>query len=125
MSNHVNEQVIEASREYAFFHVCGQVTYREVGEEADYQPELKREIVTMLYRGSDKGINGMEYASLHNGLVEQLEKEQEEALKLKKRVLVIEKCDIMTIFPLGLFTQEKFEEGITLNRLNMDPDKKS
>lgn len=126
MENQDNkQQLVEVPKKYVFYHVSGQVTYLNKPAEAGKVPKFKREIVTTLYRGNDVGIPGRAYGGIHSALIMQFQKEYAPIFEVTKVEPNILKCDIITIFPMGEFTQAEFEAGIDLTNLNPDPDKES
>lgn len=104
-----------ADKKYMFFNIAAEITYVDQIPQEGELPNYKRESVSKLYRGSDQGIPGRELARIHEGFQVQFLNEYAGTIaRFTKVVPSITKVVILGIFPLGLFTQAEFSEGVNL-----------
>lgn len=100
-------------QKYLFFNITAEVTYVDQIPPEGEPPVYKKEKVEMLYRGSDAGISGREWARIKANFIVQFQNEYAGTLARFTRVVPeVTKAVVISCFPLGLFTDEEFSRGV-------------
>lgn len=107
---------------FMFFNISAEVTYQDQEAPDGEAPNLKREKVAILFRGSPRGIIGSELARIQVRII--LEFQSEYAKEIGKYTKVtpeVKKVVFLTFVPLGVFTDAEFSKGIEIHHTPVTP----
>jgi hypothetical protein len=107
---------------FMFFNISAEVTYQDQEAPDGEAPNLKREKVAILFRGSSRGITGRELARIHARIILEFQSEYAKEIgKFTKVTPEAKKVVFLTFVPLGVFTDAEFSEGIEIHDTPVTP----